>query len=105
MKVSEIFEVANRFEKLANDPKAKVRNRGDCVFPAEHRNVTDDRDHFPIGNENQARNALARASQYSSVPSWWNGSLSSLISAIRRNVHSKYPSIKLTDKSKNSGKG
>ena len=43
------------------DPQAKIRNRGDVVFPAGSKYVNDDKDHFPINSKNQARNALARA--------------------------------------------
>jgi hypothetical protein len=43
-----------------HNPKAEVRNRGLCVFPAEHPKVKDDKDHFPITNKAQAQNALAQ---------------------------------------------
>lgn len=76
--------------------KAKVRNRGDVCCPSDSPNVLDDKDHFPINNINQARNALARASQYDGKkPSWWKGSLKSLQNTIKRKVHSKYPSIEI----------
>ena len=100
-----IAEAAEEFEKLASDPKAKVRNRGTCVFPAEHPKVKDNKDHFPLNSESQARNALARASQYSSAPEWWAGSLKELVNAVARKVHSKYKGIKVTNKSKKPGKG
>jgi len=78
------------------DPDAKVRNRGTVVFPAGSKKVTDDKDHFPINDENQARNALSRVAQYSSVPSWYSGSLKQLQSAVRNAVHRKYPGIKVS---------
>ena len=86
------------------DPKAKVRNRGTVVFPAESGKVKDDKDHFPINSAAQARNALARASQYKKVPKWYNGSLSSLVKAVQRKVKSKYSSIETTEKSAKPGK-
>jgi hypothetical protein len=113
-----IFELAERFaywcvqpfEKLAVakskakkkklDPKAKVRNRGTVCVPAER--AADHKDHFPINNEAQARNALARSHQYSSVPSWYKGSLKSLQALISRKVHSKYPGIGKSKKTKKS---
>jgi hypothetical protein len=85
--------VIKKAKKDSADSKAKVRNRGKVVFPAESSNVKDNKDHFPINDADQARNALARAGQYSSVPSWYNGSLESLKSAISRAVHKHYPSI------------
>jgi hypothetical protein len=92
------------FEKLAKakkkklDPKAKVRNRGVCVFPANSPSVKDHKDHYPLSNENQARNAISRSHQYSKVPTWYKGSLKSLQEAVRRKVHSKYPGIEIAGK-------
>lgn len=87
------------------DPKAKVRNRGTVVFPANSSSVKDDKDHFPINDEDQARNALARANQYSSVPEWYSGSLKSLVNAVAKKVHSKYPKIEVSEDAKKPGKG
>ena len=92
-------------KKKKKDPKAKVRNRGDVVFPAGSKSVKDDKDHFPINSKAQARNALARASQYSSVPKWYTGSLKSLVKAVQRKVKAKYPGIETTKKSAKPGKG
>lgn len=87
-------------KKHKDDPKAKVRNRGTVVFPAESSSVKDNKDHFPINDEDQARNAWARANQYSSAPSWYKGSLKSLQDAVKRKVHSKYKGIEFEDKKK-----
>jgi len=92
-------------KKKKKDPKAKVRNRGDVVFPAGSKSVKDDKDHFPINSKAQARNALARASQYSSVPKWYAGGLKSLVKAVQRKVKAKYPGIETTKKSAKPGKG
>lgn len=89
---------AKKKEKL--DPRAKVRNRGTACVPAS--SAKDKKDHFPINDEGQARNALARVHQYSSVPSWYSGSLKSLQSLVSSKVHSKYPSIGKADKKKKS---
>lgn len=84
------------------DPKAKVRNRGDVVVPAER--AKDNKDHYPINSKDQAANALSRVNQYSKVPSWYKGSLESLINAVYRKVHSKYPSIEIDKSKKKPGK-
>lgn len=73
------------------DPKAEVRNRGTVCVPAER--AKDKKDHFPINNIDQARNALARAHQYDKVPPWYKGSLKGLQDLVSKKVHSKYPSI------------
>jgi len=96
------FEISEAKKK---DPKAKLRNRGDVVFPAESPNVLDDKDHFPINNKNQARNALARANQYSSSPKWYKGSLASLVKKVANAVKRKYKDIKVTKKAETPGKG
>ena len=80
------------------DPKAKVRSRGKVVFPAESSKVKDKKDHFPINDADQARNALARAGQYDSVPPWYKGSLSELKEAVRKAVHKHYKGIEMQDK-------
>lgn len=100
----DILKFATEFEKFATekDPKAKVRNRGTVVFPAS--SSKDDKDHFPINDADQARNALGRASQYDKAPDWYSGSLQSLVSKVRSAVKSKYPSIETTEKSEKSGK-
>ncbi len=95
--IDELCNLAINFEKLAAkkdlDPKAEVRSRGKVVFPAESPKVKDNKDHFPINDADQARNALARAGQYTKAPSWYKGTLESLKSSIQRAVHKHYPSI------------
>jgi hypothetical protein len=101
----ELLVLAEKFEKIAKDkpkldPKAKVRNRGTVCVPAS--SAKDKKDHFPINNEAQARNALARVHQYSSVPAWYSGSLKSLQELVSRKVHSKYKGIGKGEKKKSS---
>ena len=87
------------------DPKAKSRNRPDPVFDDSSPKVKDDKDHFPVNTLARARNALARASQYSKKPAWYDGTLKSLVSRVRSKVKSEYPSIELTKASAKPGKG
>lgn len=82
---------AKKKEKKKLDPKAKVRNRGTVCVPAE--SAKDKKDHFPINDEGQARNALARVHQYSSAPEWYSGSLKGLQALVARKVKAKYPKI------------
>ena len=79
------------------DPKAKVRNRGTVCVPAEQ--AKDKKDHFPINDEGQARNALARVQQLSSAP-WYKGSLEGLKALVSRKVKAKYPKIDVGGKKK-----
>ena len=81
------------------DQKAEVRNRPSPAFPAESSKVKDKKDHYPLGNENQARNAWARAHQTGGkAPSLYKGTYSSFLSALKRKIKSKFPSIELSDK-------
>lgn len=89
---------ADQFEKLAVD-------RGDCIFPANSGKNKSSKDRFPINNEAQARNALARVNQYSSAPDWYNGDLQSLVNTVARKVHEKFKGIKESSKSTKPGKG
>lgn len=84
--------------------KAKVRNRPDPVFDSKNSKVKDNKDHFPLGSESQARNAIARVNQYDSVPDWYDGSLKSLQDAVIRAVKKKYPDIEISDKAKKTKK-
>jgi len=116
VKIDKLLGKVESFEKLAQqslvaeakkekklDPKAKVRNRGTVVVPAEK--AKDKKDHFPINDEDQARNALARVNQLKKSPEWWSGSLQSLVNAVTRKVHSKYPKIEISEEAKKPGKG
>jgi hypothetical protein len=95
---SEDKDSNNAKDKKKLDPKAKVRNKPNPVVPAER--AKDKKDHFPLSNINQARNALARVKQFDKAPPWWKGSLKSLQDAVARKVKSKYPSIDVGGKKK-----
>lgn len=86
---------AKKKEKKKLDPKAKVRNRGTVCVSAEQ--AKDKKDHFPINDEAQARNALARVQQLSSAP-WYKGSLEGLKALVSRKVKAKYPGINVGGK-------
>jgi len=109
-----LLALASQFEEISSDaliisakakakkkldPKAGVRTRGKVVFPAESSNVKDKKDHYPINDANQARNAWARANQTGGkAPSWYKGSYSGFIGAIRSKIKSAYPSIEFSEK-------
>ena len=48
------WEEFNEGKKV--DPEAKIRNRGNVVFPAGSANVLDNKDHFPLNNKSQSNN-------------------------------------------------
>jgi hypothetical protein len=98
--VEALIVEAKKKEKKKLDPKAHVRNRGTVCVPAS--SAKDKKDHFPINDEAQARNALARVHQYDKAPPWYNGSLKSLQELVSRKVHSKYKGIGKSDKKKSS---
>jgi len=92
------------FAEKEPDPKAKIRNRPSPAFDAKHPKIKDNKDHFPLGSENQARNALARANQYKSAPEWWSGSLQELLNAVARKVKAKYKNIEVSKEATKPGK-
>jgi len=88
------------FEEFGKeDPDAEVRHRGHCVFPAEDSKVKDNKDHFPINDKGQGRNALARVNQYDSVPKWYDGTLEEVKKKVVNAVEKKFSSIEV-DKEK-----
>jgi len=84
-------------ESRSINPRAHLRNRGKVVFPAENKKVKDDKDHFPINDRDQARNAWARVNQYNRAPKWYDGSLSELKSKVKNMVKREYPSITINE--------
>lgn len=76
---------------------AKERSRPNPVFDHTDPKVLDDADHFPINTENRARNALARANQYSDSPKWYDGSLTELKKTVADAVKKAYPEIEVTE--------
>lgn len=95
MKLSKAID---QFYNLAKSAEIKF------VFPSSHPKVKDGKDHFPLEDAGQARNALARASQYSAAPPWYDGDLKSLVESVARKVHHEFPSIEVSEKSHHPGK-
>lgn len=89
-------------EARKHDPDAEVRNKKSPVFPAGSKHVNDDKDHFPIGSEAQARNALARVNQYTKAPKWAvDITLKAMKKKVANTVKKHYPSIEVTEESYN----
>ena len=98
-----IREEFNLQEK--KDPKAKVRNRGDAVFPAGSSKVLDDNDHYPVNTEKEARAALGYVNHYKETPPWYNGSLQSMVDKVVNKVKRKFPDIEVSAAAEKPGKG
>lgn len=77
----------------------KGRSRPNPVFDHTSPDVLDDNDHFPINTAGRARNALARANQYSESPKWFDGSLEELKKRVADTVKKAYPDIDVTEES------
>jgi hypothetical protein len=82
-------KVAKDTKKL--DPKAKGRNRGKVIFPAEK--SKDHLDHYPINNIDEARSALRYAGKQKSAP-WYHGTVEEMQKAVERAVHRAFPALK-----------
>lgn len=75
------------------DPKAKVRNRGTCVFPAGKGRNKSQKDRYPINTESQAKSALRYAVAQKSAP-WFSGTVEEMRKAVQSAVYRKYPGLK-----------
>jgi hypothetical protein len=95
----EWIRIGKKMGWLGKEAKVKARNRPNPVFDSTHPKVKDNKDDFPLGSIDQARNALARANQYSAAPSWYKGSLEELKNAVARAVKKAFPSIEVSKKS------
>jgi len=86
--------------KFAESDKPEKAKRGTVIFSSDSHSVTDNKDHFPINDIKQARNALARVAQYSSLPDWYKGSmdLAALQKHVQNAVKKAFPSISVTEK-------
>jgi len=88
-------------DRYNRDVQAKVlphtKDRPAPIFPKESPKVTDGRDHFPIPEKAHGQQALARVNQYSSVPSWYDGSLEELKATVVKAVESKFPGMKVEE--------
>ena len=84
-------------EKKLTSKERKGLGSSTFVFPKERK--------FPIPDESHARNALSRANQYSAAPSWYDGTLQSLVSRVHSAVKKKFPGIDTTKASEKPGKG
>ena len=72
------------------------------VYPATSKEVGDGKDHFPIDTEARGRAAIAYVNQYKELPKWYvgNGTLADMVSTVVDAVSKRYPSIKISDKSR-----
>ena len=92
----ELDVVANTIEKIAGKIPAGD-NRPAPIFSDSSSKVKDGKDHFPIPDAAHARNAISRVNQYSSVPTWYDGSLEELKAKVISAVKSKFPGIKISE--------
>jgi hypothetical protein len=55
--------------------------------------ILDQREHFPVTTEIQARSSMVRAMRMSAVPNWYNGTLDNLREEVWVGVLTKHPSL------------
>lgn len=70
-----------------------AKSRGKCCLKKTHKLVNDGKDHYPIKNVSQARNALSRVMGHESVPPWFDGTLTQLRRIVKSRVHKEFGSI------------
>lgn len=101
--VAELTDEEQSMAKLFGHNPARIyrqefsdRPTTDFIFPPDSPDVQDNKGHFPIPDIAHARNALARAGQYDTVPTWFNGTLEQVKDKIKREVEKKFPSIEVS---------
>lgn len=102
-----LFQEADVLDEMLSVQAAFKQKRSEFAIPADHPKNRSDIGHFPINTLARARNALARASQFSpgNPPKWWVGTSQALVNIITKAVNKKYPSITISDAGKKAGKG
>lgn len=68
---------------------------GGSIAGLESKLVIDQKDHFPVNTEPQARSSMARAMQLQEVPAWYIGNIKNLKNDVYRGVKAKHPNLKL----------
>ena len=106
---SEVLEISNKgkiveMAKILTPPTSFIHSedkgansRGKVVFSANSAKVNDNNDHFPINDVDQARNALERASQYTTAPKWYDGPLSEVVAKVKDSVKKNFSSIEVAE--------
>ena len=79
--------------------------RTDCIFPKDSPDVNDGKCHFPLNSLARGRAALAYASRYKELPTWYSGSMSldEFVKHIADEVKKAYPSIEVTAAGEEAG--
>lgn len=84
----ESLDVVEEFKKEEKkDIKLKV------VFEATDDRIKDNKEHFPLVNEEQAKTSLLKSLQYKRSPRWFNGTLKELKKVVAETVKKEFPSI------------
>ena len=91
-----IESVKTAYDLCFESEDAECRSKPNPTFDSTNSKVNDNKDHFPIGTIEQARNAIARVNQYNTVPTWYNGTLTELKNKVINKVKRDYPSIEIT---------
>ena len=89
-------------KRVAKVKDAAKNVDAEFVYPATSKEVGDGKDHFPIDTEARGRAAIAYVNQYKELPKWYvgNGTLADMVSTVVDAVSKRYPSIKISDKSR-----
>lgn len=63
------------------------------IFPATSDKVNDNKNHYAINTEDQAKTALERVKECKDAPSWFKGTLDEMTKIVESTISSKYPTL------------
>ena len=78
-----------------NDEVISISN---TIFESNDDRVKDNKSHFPLVNEDQARKAILISNRYQRSPRWFKGTVKELRTAVVNAVKKEFPLIELTEK-------
>ena len=86
---------AHRPVDITSKPQASLNLKSGTVAGNQSPKLLDQRDHFPVITETQARASMARVMQLGEIPAWYSGSLDELRYEVYAGVMAAHPGIEL----------
>ncbi len=96
IELSKAKERVLEFAKVITEEQLEKGNKK-VIFSSKDSKVNDSKDHFPINDIDQARNALIRVEEYQTVPKWYDGPLSEVVTKVKDTIKQTYSSLEVSD--------
>ncbi len=96
IELSKAKERVLEFAKVITQEQLEKGNKK-VIFSSNDAKVNDSKDHFPINDIDQARNALIRVAEYQTAPKWYNGSLSEVVAKVKDVVKTNFSNLEVSE--------